>query len=185
MRALGFSQGAIAAMVISETLFLLVLGELQGALAAIIATAPTLFSTQSEMQWGELLAILLLVMGAGFTSCFLALHSALRKPVIGKTQLRTYPGKVSFYAGIVTTIRPFHRRCCFSLVLFWQLLALGGGQPAAGCGAPPAGAEARHRASGGSLEHCDVDAIGSARLFFVLVRSGSGVALYVIFSRSR
>lgn len=83
MRAIGFSRKAVAGIVISETLFLLMLGEFQGALAAIIATAPTLLSTQSEMQWGGLLTILGLVMLAGFVSCFFALHSALRRPVIG------------------------------------------------------------------------------------------------------
>ena len=83
MRALGFSRKAVAGMVIAETLFLLVLGELQGAFAAIVATAPTLLSTQSEMHWGGLCAILLLVLLAGFASCLLALNSALKVPVLG------------------------------------------------------------------------------------------------------
>ena len=83
MRALGFSQKAVAGIVITETLFLLVLGELQGALAAIIATAPTLLSTQSEMNWSGLLSILLLVLLAGFAACFFAVHSAMKAPVLG------------------------------------------------------------------------------------------------------
>ncbi len=83
MRALGFSRRAVAGMVIAETLFLLVLGELQGAFAAIVATAPTLLSTQSEMNWSGLLTILLLVLLAGFASCFFALHSAMKMPVLG------------------------------------------------------------------------------------------------------
>lgn len=83
MRALGFSRRAIACTVIAETTFLLVLGEFQGTVAALVATAPTLASTHSRMHWGALGTILLIVLCGGFLSCIFALKAALKTPVLG------------------------------------------------------------------------------------------------------
>ena len=83
MRALGFSNGALSIIVLTETLFLIIFGEIQGAAAALVATAPGLASAQSEMAWGPLVLILVLVLAGGLLSCSLALRAALRVPVLG------------------------------------------------------------------------------------------------------
>ena len=83
MRALGFSNGALSIVVLTETLFLIIFGEIQGAAAALVATAPGLASAQSEMAWGPLALILVLVLAGGLLSCSLALRAALRVPVLG------------------------------------------------------------------------------------------------------
>ena len=83
MRALGFSNGALSLIVLAETLFLILFGEIQGVVAALIATAPALASSQSEMAWGSLALILALVLAGGLLSCSIALRAALKVPVLG------------------------------------------------------------------------------------------------------
>jgi hypothetical protein len=82
LRAVGYSRGALAWMVLSETAFLLVLGLLLGAGAAVVAVLPQALSGVTLVSWSGLGATLALVFAAGVASSALALRAALRAPLI-------------------------------------------------------------------------------------------------------
>ena len=83
MKALGYSGRALSLMVLAETLFLIIFGEIQGAVSALIAAAPLIASSQSQISWGPLVLILAAVLAGGAGSCLFALRAALRTPVLG------------------------------------------------------------------------------------------------------
>ena len=83
MKALGYSGKALSLMVLAETLFLIIFGEIQGAVAALIAAAPLIASSHSQISWGPLALILAAVLAGGAGSCLFALRAALRTPVLG------------------------------------------------------------------------------------------------------
>jgi len=83
MKALGYSGKALSLMVLAETLFLIIFGEIQGAISALIAAAPLIASSQSQISWGPLALILAAVLAGGVGSCFFAMRAALRTPVLG------------------------------------------------------------------------------------------------------
>jgi hypothetical protein len=70
-------------MVLAETLFLIIFGEIQGAVSALIAAAPLISSSHSQISWGPLALILAAVLAGGAGSCLFALRAALRTPVLG------------------------------------------------------------------------------------------------------
>ena len=70
-------------MVLAETLFLIIFGEIQGAVSALIAATPLIASSHSQISWGSLALILAAVLAGGVASCLFALRTALRTPVLG------------------------------------------------------------------------------------------------------
>lgn len=82
LRALGYSRAQLGWLVVGESAFLLVYGVALGAGAAMLATAPNLLATGSRISWPLLLGTLALVLVAGLGSCFAALRSALRTPLL-------------------------------------------------------------------------------------------------------
>ena len=82
MKALGYSGKALSLMVLAETLFLIIFGEIQGAVSALIAATPLIASSHSQISWGSLALILAAVLAGGAVSCLFALRIALRTPVL-------------------------------------------------------------------------------------------------------
>ena len=83
LRALGFPQRALAALVLAENGFLLLTGLFCGAACALLAVAPHLAAHPGELPWGQLAAMLALVAAAGMGSSALAVRAAWRVPMLG------------------------------------------------------------------------------------------------------
>jgi len=82
LRAIGFSRGAIGWLVLSEHLWLLVLGLGAGVLAALPAIAPMLGSTSVPVPWESIGLSLLLIFGCGLLASVLATWAMLRAPLV-------------------------------------------------------------------------------------------------------
>ena len=82
LRALGFPQRALAVLVLAENGFLLLTGLLCGVTCALLAVAPHLAKSAGEMPWGQLSAMLALVVVAGLGSSTWAVRAAWRVPML-------------------------------------------------------------------------------------------------------
>jgi ABC-type antimicrobial peptide transport system permease subunit len=82
LRALGFPQRALAVLVLAENGFLLFTGLLCGVTCALLAVAPHLAKSDGDMPWGQLAAMLVLVVLAGLGSSALAVRAAWRVPML-------------------------------------------------------------------------------------------------------
>ena len=83
LRALGFPQRALAALVLAENGFLLLTGLLCGVVCALLAVAPHLAARADALPWGQLAVMLVLVIAAGLGSSALAVRAAWRVPMLG------------------------------------------------------------------------------------------------------
>lgn len=83
LRALGFPQRSLAVLVLAENGFLLALGLVCGVACALLAVAPHLAASAGEMPWGQLAAMLALVVVAGLGSSAAAVRAAWRVPMLG------------------------------------------------------------------------------------------------------
>jgi ABC-type lipoprotein release transport system permease subunit len=81
LRAVGFPRRALAWMVLSETVFLLVLGIAVGTAAALASALP-LKGIAAGVPWTGILAMLGAILGAGLLSALLALRAAVRAPLL-------------------------------------------------------------------------------------------------------
>ena len=82
LRAIGFSRAAIGWLILSEHLWLLVLGLGAGVLAALPAIAPMLGSTSVPVPWESIGLSLLLIFGCGLLASVLATWAMLRAPLV-------------------------------------------------------------------------------------------------------
>ncbi len=82
LRALGFPQRALAALVLVENGFLLLTGLICGAACALLAVAPHLAARADALPWGQLAVMLALVVAAGLGSSVLAVRAAWRVPML-------------------------------------------------------------------------------------------------------
>ena len=82
LRAVGFTTGTIAALVLVENALLLTWGLFTGTAAALIAMAPHLASTGADFSWLGTLAMLLAVLVTGMLAAAFAVGEAVRTPVL-------------------------------------------------------------------------------------------------------
>ncbi len=82
LRAVGYSRAAIGWLVLSEHLWLLVLGLASGMIAALVAVAPALQSTAVPVPWLSILATLGAVFVFGLLAALAATGWMLRQPLL-------------------------------------------------------------------------------------------------------
>ena len=82
MRTLGFSNAAVAGLVLFENAALLVTGLLVGCLAASVAIAPVMATEPTSVPWGSLAVTLAAVFLTGIIAGWVALTPAMRAPVL-------------------------------------------------------------------------------------------------------
>ena len=82
LRALGYSREAIHIMVLSESCWLLTVGVVLGAVTAILAVAPSLWTQSADVSWIGLGVTLLLVLFGGVLSASAGLRAAWRIPLL-------------------------------------------------------------------------------------------------------
>jgi putative ABC transport system permease protein len=82
MRALGFSRMNLGALVLSEHVWLLLLGLGAGVLSAIVAVAPAMQSTVAPVPWKMLAVSLAAVLLCGLFSAIAATWAMLRVPLM-------------------------------------------------------------------------------------------------------
>lgn len=81
LRAVGYTSGALASIVLGETVFLLGIGLLVGAGSAVLAVLPSA-ARGGAVSWAGLLAMLAAVFAAGLLSATAALRAVLRAPLL-------------------------------------------------------------------------------------------------------
>jgi ABC-type antimicrobial peptide transport system permease subunit len=82
LRALGFSRLAIGRLVLSEHVWLLLLGLGVGLLAALAAVAPVLAAASAPVPWGAVGAALAALLLCALGSAVLATWAMLRAPML-------------------------------------------------------------------------------------------------------
>lgn len=82
LRAVGFENRSIAALVLWENVFLLAWGLLTGTGAALLAMTPHLLSIGADVPWISVLIILAAVFAAGMLAALLAVAEAVRTPIV-------------------------------------------------------------------------------------------------------
>jgi len=82
LRAFGFRQSTLAALVLAENGFLLVLGILFGAVSAVIAVAPHILADASQVPWLSLSLTLVVVFVVGMLASLAAVRAATRIPLL-------------------------------------------------------------------------------------------------------
>ena len=82
LRAFGFRRGILAALVVVENAFLLLVGLGVGAVAGLAAVAPHLAAGGGEVPWGALGATLLAVFVVGLLASLTAVAATLRVPLL-------------------------------------------------------------------------------------------------------
>ncbi|MDG2125241.1 MAG: ABC transporter permease, partial [Verrucomicrobiales bacterium] len=82
MRAVGFSKGQLAKLVVGEHWFLHVSGVVSGAVAAMLAVWPTLSAPGAGLPVGLIAGLVAGVLVAGVCFCWLAAVLALRAPLM-------------------------------------------------------------------------------------------------------
>jgi hypothetical protein len=78
LRAVGLPRPWIVAMLALENVFLLALGVIVGAVAALVAVAPHLSEAEAKVDWGQLAGTLCICVLVGAASCTAAAALALR-----------------------------------------------------------------------------------------------------------
>jgi len=82
LRALGFRSAHLAALVLAENSFLLIIGLATGTGSALLAVTPHLLSGSAVVPWGSLVLTLVLVFAAGMLSGGVAMIATLRSPLL-------------------------------------------------------------------------------------------------------
>ncbi len=82
LRAFGFRRSTLALMVVVENGFLLLLGIMIGSISAIIAVAPHVLSSASQVPWLSLSLTLVVVFLIGMLASSAAVSIALRTPLL-------------------------------------------------------------------------------------------------------
>jgi len=82
LRAFGFRRGILAALVVVENAFLLLVGLGVGGVAGLAAVAPHLAAGGAEVPWGALGATLLAVFVVGLLASLTAVAATLRVPLL-------------------------------------------------------------------------------------------------------
>jgi putative ABC transport system permease protein len=82
LRATGYRDSLLAALVLFENGFLLIWGLSIGAGSALLAMLPHLMSTGADLPWRDVAIILVIVLGAGMLSSLIAIRATLRTPVL-------------------------------------------------------------------------------------------------------
>ena len=82
MRAVGFGDFLVAALVLCENAILLGWGLATGTVSALLAMLPHLLSTGADVPWREVTIILGAVFVAGMLGAIVAVRGALRTPVL-------------------------------------------------------------------------------------------------------
>jgi hypothetical protein len=82
LRAVGYSSGAVAWIILGETAWLLSLGLGVGGASAIASLIPSAREGLTGLSWGGIAGNLLVTFAVGLAASVLALRSALRAPLI-------------------------------------------------------------------------------------------------------
>ncbi len=82
LRATGYRKLRLAQMILFENLFLLITGLLAGVGAALIAVLPHVLSGGAAVPWGELAALLSIVLLVGVLAGLIASLNTLRAPLL-------------------------------------------------------------------------------------------------------
>lgn len=82
LRAVGFRQESVAAIVLWENAFILLCGLAAGAGSAFLATSPNFFIRGASLPWGSLAGLLALVFSTGMLASIFAVASAVRLPIV-------------------------------------------------------------------------------------------------------
>lgn len=82
LRAVGFRNSGISALVLWENACLLLWGLGAGTLSALLAMTPHLSSTGADVPWAGLLIMLAAVVVAGMGAALLAVREAVRTPIV-------------------------------------------------------------------------------------------------------
>jgi ABC-type antimicrobial peptide transport system permease subunit len=82
LNAFGFSQRKLSTIVLSETCFLLVLGLLLGTFSALLAVAPHVISSGSEIPWVSLFLTLLAIFATGTIASSLSVYVLSKRPLL-------------------------------------------------------------------------------------------------------
>jgi len=83
LQALGFSRGAVRWIILSEHLWLLVLGLLAGVVPALLAVLPAARVSTLPVPWGELSLTVAGIALCGALAAMLAVYMSLRQPLLG------------------------------------------------------------------------------------------------------
>ena len=83
LRAIGYKQNKVFAMVTLEHLLLLIIGTASGAIAAFVATIPSIYSDFIEASWQTALWIVLLILINGFIWISVITKNFLHKNLLG------------------------------------------------------------------------------------------------------
>ncbi len=82
LRAFGFRQSTLAALVLAENGFLLILGILLGAISAVIAVTPHILADASQVPWLSLSLTLVVVFVVGMLASLAAVRFAIKIPLL-------------------------------------------------------------------------------------------------------
>jgi ABC-type antimicrobial peptide transport system permease subunit len=82
LRAVGFDRRSIQALILSEHSALLLAGILFGLAAALLATLPSLLSPGSDIPYGTLLILLVIVTVNGMTWTYAAVRRGIRQDLL-------------------------------------------------------------------------------------------------------
>ena len=82
LRSTGFRRQRLSELLLGENLVLLLAGLACGCLAALVATLPHWALRQTDIPWGTLAILLLLVAVAGIAAGWLAVRAAVRTPLL-------------------------------------------------------------------------------------------------------
>lgn len=82
MLATGFTKGRLSALLLGENGALLGVGLLSGAASALVAVAPQLAASHSNVNWRALLAVLGSILLTGAITTVLAVYSAVRRDLV-------------------------------------------------------------------------------------------------------
>ena len=82
LRAVGFRNSLLAALVLSENALLLGWGLATGAASALLAMLPHLLSTGADVPWRDVAVIIAAVFVVGMLAALVAVRASLRTPVL-------------------------------------------------------------------------------------------------------
>ena len=82
LRAIGFRQRSVGALVLLENAFVLVWGLLAGTLSALLAVAPNLTSRGGDVPLGSLVGLVAIVFITGMLAAAFAVRTAVRLPIV-------------------------------------------------------------------------------------------------------
>ncbi len=82
LRALGFRRRTLAWLVLAENSFLLLVGLLVGAVAALLSILPQLISGAGAVPWSDLALLFAGVLAVALTAGAVAVAGTLRAPIV-------------------------------------------------------------------------------------------------------